>query len=269
MPRKVAENTAQAQQEYMMDNGLDNYELPKAIVARIAKSAIPENARMQTTLITALLRGSTVFINYLGAAAQDAAIQRSAKTIAAADVLKAVENIDFNDMLPSLESELEAYREVQKSIPKAAKKAAEPAVSVKGKEKALPPSADLDTSEGGSKRSSARTKAKKDREKEEKEKEQEKQKQKKDKGQPQEGDADPDKPSKRGQQPREIDIPEDEVARFDEEEEEVQDDEDYQEFHEDEENDEATLGTDKMQVDENRELIGRDVDGAGDKNEED
>ena len=44
MPKKSttteAGNSAQTQQEYMMHDGLDNYELPKAIVTRIAKSAV-------------------------------------------------------------------------------------------------------------------------------------------------------------------------------------------------------------------------------------
>jgi DNA polymerase epsilon subunit 3 len=68
MPRKDAAPgpiSAQAQQEKVSE-GIDNYELPKTIVTKIAKSAIPENTKLQKETILSLMKGSTVFINYLG-----------------------------------------------------------------------------------------------------------------------------------------------------------------------------------------------------------
>jgi DNA polymerase epsilon subunit 3 len=68
MPRKDQSNpaiSAQHQQEQVSE-GIENYELPKSIVTRIAKSAIPDNAKLQKEFVLALLKGSTVFINYLG-----------------------------------------------------------------------------------------------------------------------------------------------------------------------------------------------------------
>jgi DNA polymerase epsilon subunit 3 len=67
MPRKDASAslTAATQQEQLSE-GIENFELPKSIVTKIAKSALPENAKLQKDTVTALVRGSTVFINYLG-----------------------------------------------------------------------------------------------------------------------------------------------------------------------------------------------------------
>lgn len=90
MPRKDANTgqiSAKAQQE-LVSEGIENFELPKSIVAKIAKSAVrgrgtvsgilvmtrrffgsqlPENAKLQKETVLSLVKGSTVFINYLGA----------------------------------------------------------------------------------------------------------------------------------------------------------------------------------------------------------
>jgi hypothetical protein len=68
MPRKDASSaplSAQAQQDQLSE-GIENFELPKSVVTKIAKSALPDNAKLQKDSVTALVKGSTVFINYLG-----------------------------------------------------------------------------------------------------------------------------------------------------------------------------------------------------------
>ncbi|KAF8473717.1 hypothetical protein DFH94DRAFT_764025 [Russula ochroleuca] len=69
MPRKDSANTpasAQAQQEAVSE-GIENFELPRALVTRIAKSAVPENVKLQKDTVLSLVKGATVFINYLAA----------------------------------------------------------------------------------------------------------------------------------------------------------------------------------------------------------
>ncbi|KAF8329837.1 uncharacterized protein EI90DRAFT_1352849 [Cantharellus anzutake] len=91
-------SNAQAQQDgVMVSEGIENYELPKTIVTRIAKSPLANNAKFNKDTITAATRGATVFINYL------------------TDVLKAVELIEMPDMVPILQRELEVFRREQKS----------------------------------------------------------------------------------------------------------------------------------------------------------
>ncbi|CAE6465306.1 unnamed protein product [Rhizoctonia solani] len=117
MPRQsqAATNAASAesQQEVVMaSEGLDNYELPRTLVTRIVKSAIPENAKVQKEAMHAFLKGSTVFINYLAATAHELSRARGHKSVGAADVIKAIETIEFNTdgLVKFLEADLEAYR---------------------------------------------------------------------------------------------------------------------------------------------------------------
>ncbi|CAE6446859.1 unnamed protein product [Rhizoctonia solani] len=117
MPRlsQAATNaaTADSQQDAVMaSEGIENYELPKTLVTRIVKSAIPENAKVQKEAMHAFLKGSTVFINYLAATAHELSRARGHKSVGAADVIKAIETIEFNTdgLVKFLELDLEAFR---------------------------------------------------------------------------------------------------------------------------------------------------------------
>ncbi|KAF8879600.1 histone-fold-containing protein [Infundibulicybe gibba] len=112
MPRKtdnMGPISAQAQQD-LVSEGIENFELPKSIVTKIAKSAIPDNAKLQKETVLSLVKGSTVFINYLGVA-HDVALSKQHKSISASDVLKALEMIEFGDLVDKLQDELLVYRE--------------------------------------------------------------------------------------------------------------------------------------------------------------
>ncbi|KAH9475069.1 DNA polymerase epsilon subunit 3 [Psilocybe cubensis] len=153
MPRKetyAGPLSAQAQQD-LVSEGLENYELPKSVVMKIAKSALPDNVKLQKETVLSLVKGSSVFINYL---AHDVAQNKQHKSISASDVLKALEMIEFGDMVNKLQSELLIYREVSKNDKgkkgttngtSSARKAPQSSTSAppksKGKEKpgALPP----------------------------------------------------------------------------------------------------------------------------------
>ncbi len=67
MPRKENPGPISAQQQQdLVSEGIDNFELPKSLVTKIAKSAVPDNTKLQKEAILSLVKGSTVFINYLG-----------------------------------------------------------------------------------------------------------------------------------------------------------------------------------------------------------
>ncbi|KAK2467581.1 hypothetical protein APHAL10511_000436 [Amanita phalloides] len=117
MPRKDASTgqiSAQAQQD-LVSEGIENFELPKSIVTKIAKSALPDNAKLQKESVLSLVKGSTVFINYLAATAHDVAQSKQHKSISASDVLKALELLEFGDLVEPLQNELLAYRELAKT----------------------------------------------------------------------------------------------------------------------------------------------------------
>jgi DNA polymerase epsilon subunit 3 len=113
MPRKDAGGgpiSAQAQQD-LVSEGIENFELPKSLVTKIAKSAMPDNAKLQKETVLSLVKGSTVFINYLVATAHDVAMSKQHKSISASDVLKALEMIEFGDLVENLQNELQIYRD--------------------------------------------------------------------------------------------------------------------------------------------------------------
>ncbi|KAI9509764.1 hypothetical protein F5148DRAFT_700012 [Russula earlei] len=109
MPRKDNANTpasAQAQQDAVSE-GIENFELPRALVTRIAKSAVPENVKLQKDTVLSLVKGATVFINYLAATAHEVSTSKQHKSISASDVFKALELIEFDDFIPPLQAELQ------------------------------------------------------------------------------------------------------------------------------------------------------------------
>ncbi|KAI6018706.1 histone-fold-containing protein [Pisolithus microcarpus] len=135
MPRKDAGTgpiSAQAQQD-LVSEGIENFELPKSLVTKIAKSAIPDNAKLQKETVLSLVKGSTVFINYLAATAHDVALSKQHKSISASDVLKALEMIEFGDLVEKLQEELQIYRDNTKGD-KGRRSAAAPSSKGKAKE---------------------------------------------------------------------------------------------------------------------------------------
>ncbi|GAA5825527.1 hypothetical protein JCM10212_003597, partial [Sporobolomyces blumeae] len=77
--------------------GIDQFELPKSVVARLAKGAVPAEVKFQKEVPLALVKGSTVFINYLAALSHDLAQEKNQKTISAAHVLEAVKQLGWDD----------------------------------------------------------------------------------------------------------------------------------------------------------------------------
>ncbi|KAJ3850637.1 histone-fold-containing protein [Lentinula lateritia] len=111
MPRKENPGPLSAQQQQdLVSEGIDNFELPKSLVTKIAKSAVPDNTKLQKEAILSLVKGSTVFINYLGVA-HEVAQSKQHKSISASDVLKALEMIELGDLVEPLSAELQVYRD--------------------------------------------------------------------------------------------------------------------------------------------------------------
>ncbi|KAI0710756.1 histone-fold-containing protein [Earliella scabrosa] len=118
MPRAkepTGASTAQAQQDAVAD-GIDNFELPRSLIMKLARaSQVPENTKFSKEVILAILKASTVFINYLAATAHEVASQKQHKSISATDVLKALELVEFGDIAKNIQGELQVYRDLQKS----------------------------------------------------------------------------------------------------------------------------------------------------------
>ncbi|KAH9913818.1 histone-fold-containing protein [Epithele typhae] len=145
---------AQAQQDASSE-GIDSFELPRSLIVKLARaSQVPDNTKFSKEVILAILKASTVFINYLAANAHEVASQKQHKSISASDVLRALEQAEFADIAKTISGELQVYREVQKSDKRKggkgkAKDTSETAsTSSKGKGKAKAASSEQDTPGG-------------------------------------------------------------------------------------------------------------------------
>ena len=108
--------------------GLDQFELPKAPIAKVARAAMPASMQLRKELNTALVKSASVFVSYLTAAAHDVATAGGNKTIGAAHVLDALRELEFpGDMRRELRAQLQgasmltAYRDAQKEKSDAAR----------------------------------------------------------------------------------------------------------------------------------------------------
>ncbi|KAL9708770.1 hypothetical protein Ac2012v2_007924 [Leucoagaricus gongylophorus] len=109
MPRtSSASLTAQVQQQQLTD-AIDQYELPKSLVSKIAKSALPNHVKLQKDTVLALVKSSTVFVNYLAAIAHDVATSKQHKSISANDILHALDMIEFGHLSPLLNEQYQAW----------------------------------------------------------------------------------------------------------------------------------------------------------------
>ncbi|KDQ32700.1 hypothetical protein PLEOSDRAFT_1091179 [Pleurotus ostreatus PC15] len=109
------------QQQEQVSEGIEQFELPKSLVTKIAKSAVPPDVKLQKDVVLSLVKSSTVFINFLGAA-HDIALSKQHKSISASDVLKALEAVEFGDLVDPLQRQLKKYRNSAKSEKKRAAK---------------------------------------------------------------------------------------------------------------------------------------------------
>ncbi|KAL4258538.1 DNA polymerase Epsilon Subunit [Pleurotus pulmonarius] len=110
------------QQQEQVSEGIEQFELPKSLVTKIAKSAVPPEVKLQKDVVLSLVKSSTVFINFLAATAHDIAISKQHKSISASDVLKALEAVEFGDLVDPLQKQLKKYRSTAKSEKKRAAK---------------------------------------------------------------------------------------------------------------------------------------------------
>ncbi|KAG9245021.1 histone-fold-containing protein [Calycina marina] len=92
---------------------IEDLNLPKSIVQRLAKGVLPANTQIQNNAMIALSKSATVFVNYLASTANENAASAGRKTISPQDVLKALDDLEFGDFKPRLEGELAKFNETQ------------------------------------------------------------------------------------------------------------------------------------------------------------
>eukprot|EP00823_Brevimastigomonas_motovehiculus_P005473 TRINITY_DN4045_c0_g1_i1.p1 TRINITY_DN4045_c0_g1~~TRINITY_DN4045_c0_g1_i1.p1 ORF type:complete len:137 (+),score=39.34 TRINITY_DN4045_c0_g1_i1:91-501(+) len=89
---------------------MSSLDLPLTPVFRLVKSALPEGTQLGKDSKNALVRAAGVFILYLSSTAHDFSLKAKRSTLTAEDIMAALEEIDFSDFLPRIQSLLEAVR---------------------------------------------------------------------------------------------------------------------------------------------------------------
>ncbi|KAI1214150.1 histone-fold-containing protein [Annulohypoxylon truncatum] len=92
---------------------IEDLNLPKSIITRLAKGVLPPNTQIQANAVLAMCKSATVFINHLANAANEKTLSSNKKTIMPADVFEALNDIEFEFMRERLEAEFKKFNEVQ------------------------------------------------------------------------------------------------------------------------------------------------------------
>ncbi|KAF1943196.1 histone-fold-containing protein [Clathrospora elynae] len=95
------------------DLGVEDLNLPKSIVQRLAKGVLPANTQIQKDALLAMSKSATVFVNYLTSTAAEHALRSGKKTILPKDVFDAMTELEFEFMLPRLEAEVTKFTSIQ------------------------------------------------------------------------------------------------------------------------------------------------------------
>ncbi|KAF2869781.1 histone-fold-containing protein [Massariosphaeria phaeospora] len=97
------------------DDGLsvEDLNLPKSIVQRLAKGVLPPNTQIQKDALLAMSKSATVFVNYLTSTAAEYAARSGKKTVMPKDVFDAMHELEFEAFLPRLEAEVTRFTAIQ------------------------------------------------------------------------------------------------------------------------------------------------------------
>ena len=76
------------------------------MIVRLAKGVLPPNTQIEQNALLAIIKSTTVFINYLASNADDRAVLANKKAIRPEDVLGALNDTEFEDFTQRVEQEL-------------------------------------------------------------------------------------------------------------------------------------------------------------------
>ncbi|KAL1853076.1 hypothetical protein Plec18167_005734 [Paecilomyces lecythidis] len=91
---------------------VEDYLLPRSVTLRLAKSVLPPNTTIQKDAVLAIQKAATVFVNYVASHANEHTLKR---TLAPADVLSALTELEFDSFRPHIERELAMHTDLANS----------------------------------------------------------------------------------------------------------------------------------------------------------
>ncbi|KAF2089017.1 histone-fold-containing protein [Saccharata proteae CBS 121410] len=115
MPRKSNVSMMSTEDGTPVQSGMsvEDLNLPKTMVNRLAKGVLPANTNLQLVTQSAISKSATVFVNYLTSHASDIASRQNKKTIQPRDVFEALKELEFEAFIPRVEGELQRYNTIQ------------------------------------------------------------------------------------------------------------------------------------------------------------
>lgn len=93
--------------------GVEDLNLPRTMISRLAKGVLPSNTQIQRDALLALSKSATVFVNFIAASASENALAAGKKTIMPHDVFAALKEQEFEALLPRVQAEVTKYNEIQ------------------------------------------------------------------------------------------------------------------------------------------------------------
>ncbi|KAK3579929.1 hypothetical protein CHS0354_014040 [Potamilus streckersoni] len=109
----------------------EDLNLPTAVITRIIKDAIPDGVNVSKEARLAISKAASVFVLYATSCSNNFAMKGKRKTIAAQDVITAMEDMEFDQFVEPLKNCLEAYRKGQQGKKDQKKKSKEQSDSSK------------------------------------------------------------------------------------------------------------------------------------------
>lgn len=85
----------------------EDLNLPNAVVSRIIKDALPPSVKVSKEAQAAVAKAASVFVLYATSCANNVALKYNRKTIHGGDVVKAMEDMEFDKFIKPLESSLD------------------------------------------------------------------------------------------------------------------------------------------------------------------
>lgn len=96
-----------------MAEKLEDLNLPATTVARLIKESLPDHVSVGKDARAALSRAASVFVLFLTSQASQEAQRESRKTLLGVDVIKALEELEFEEFIEPLKSVLKGEFVVQ------------------------------------------------------------------------------------------------------------------------------------------------------------
>merc|ERR1712018_375127 len=109
----MGDKTSSKKRKENMAERPEDLNLPNAVVSRIIKEALPPSVKVSKEAQAAVAKAASVFVLYATSCANNVALKSHRKTIHGGDVVKAVEDMEFDKFIKPLENSLESWKDSQ------------------------------------------------------------------------------------------------------------------------------------------------------------